>query len=219
MNNHNFFIISSDTPINKIESRLYGYVITDRELLINIKHSGRRFPFQSCGSYINIISNNDSVEVYQDYFGSYGLYLFKEPNGYFAISNSFLYLAEYLSTRFKLTINNDYAKAFLTNQTAILSYKETIYNEIIMLPRNCYIIINNQVNIFYYEQHETYIPLDSSAAFSIIDSWHNKWNNIIDNLLKQRKYVSCDLSGGKDSRASLSILFNRNLDIDKIHFN
>ena len=49
------------------------------------------------GAYIMIKKNEEEIRISQDYFGSFGLYLYENKNkDYFALSNSFLLLEEYL---------------------------------------------------------------------------------------------------------------------------
>lgn len=216
----NFFVISSDDDVDNIDFRIYGYIFLEDKILINSHNCNYKFPEQSFGCYVNVTGNDHEINIYQDYFGSYGLYLYKNAD-YFAISNSFMYLVNYLSDKKLVTFNDEFAKAFIAPPTAVLAYQDTMIKEIVMLPRNCFVKIDKAtkaVKICEYEQKETYIPVDSKEAVDIIDAWHNKWNKIVKALLGADEYVSCDLSGGKDSRASFSILFSENLDLNSIQF-
>ena len=94
-----FFIIYSDN-LEAIESKLYGYMITENGIItnesiqdyLNIQNGSE---LSKDGSYVWVKRNGDEITIYQDFIGSYGLYMFKEDD-YFAISNSFLRLVEYL---------------------------------------------------------------------------------------------------------------------------
>lgn len=211
----NFFVIASDN-LQNIKPRIYGYVFLENKILINAQ-CNEKFPYDACGCFVNI-TKGDCIEIYQDYFRSYGLYLYNKGE-YFAISNSFLMLVRFLERK-KLTVNIDFAKCFLTPPTATLAYTDTMIEEISMLPANCFVRIEkSKINIIYFEQKETFIPVDSKEGIDIIDAWHDKWNRLISNLIGINEYISCDLSGGKDSRASFSILFNKNIDFNLVNIN
>lgn len=216
----NFFVISSEDNMESIAYRLYGYVFLEDEILVNSHDCNYKFSDYNFGCYVNITGDDREVNIYQDYFGSYGLYMYKNGD-YFAVSNSFMYLVNYLSDKKVMTFDDEFAKAFIAPPTAVLAYQDTMIEEITMLPRNCSIKIDKltkTAEICSYEQKETYIPIDSKEAVDIIDKWHNKWNRIIKTLLDSEEYVSCDLSGGKDSRASLSVLFADKLNLELIRF-
>ena len=53
----------------------------------------------------------------------------------------------------------------------------------------------------------------------IIDKWVDKWGYILRSLNKKTKYISSDLSGGFDTRISLSILLNSGIELNKILIN
>lgn len=218
--NDNFFVISSNDELDNIIPRMYGYVITENNVLINSHNCNYKFPELSYGCYVNVTSNDNFIRIYQDYFGSYGLYLYKTED-YFAISNSFMLLANYLSKNKALSFNDDFAKAYLGPQTSVLTYRDTLINEIDGLPKNCSVQIDKvkkTAEVCYYKQKETYIPIDSKEGVDVIDRWHCRWNKIIRCLIQSNQFVECDLSGGKGSRAILSILFPENLDMDRIRF-
>lgn len=217
----NFFVITSDDNLNEIIPRLYGYAVLEDKLLINSHNCNRRFSGTDFGVYVNVTTDDNEINIYQDYFGSFGLHLYRNRE-YWAISNSFIYLVNYLSKKKSMSFDDDFAKAFLAPPTAVLSYENTMIKEITILPRNCTVKINKserKLDICSFEQKETYIPIDSKEAIAIIDTWHNKWNRIIKTLSDAGEFVTCDLSGGKDSRASFTSLFAENLDLNSIHFN
>lgn len=217
----NFFVISVDDDMGEISPRLYGYAVSEDKLLINSHNCNHSFSKWDFGVYVNVTVDDNEINIYQDYFGSFGLHLYRNGD-YWAISNSFIYLVNYLSQKKPMSFDADFAKAFLAPPTAALSYENTMIKEITILPRNCFVKLNKldrKLEICHFEQKETYIPIDSKEAIDIIDAWHNKWNRIIKALSDAGEYVSCDLSGGKDSRASFTLLFSKNLDLNSIQFN
>ena len=82
-----------------------------------------------------IYKDEKNINIYQDFNGSYGLFLFEDTKkNYFAISNSFLKLVEYLKDKKSLSMNLDNAYSYLTSEFCSTSYKQTLVNEINILP-------------------------------------------------------------------------------------
>lgn len=216
----NFFFISSDSDLRKTKTKLYGYAINDDSILINVVGYRKPIDVASPGCYVQTIVDENKIVIKQDYFGCYGLYLYKEED-YFAISNSFIYLLNNLKSK-KLSINKNFVRAFVNESTAILSGFETMISEIELLPRNCMVQIdknNKKIKIDIIENEESDIPVNSESGIAIIDKWHEKWSGVAKSLLRSNIYLSCDLSGGKDSRAALSCLFSPLQDLNQIQFN
>lgn len=216
----NFFIISSENTFDQIKPRVYGYAILEDNIFVNSHNCNFKFPETTYGCYVNVCTNNNTIYLYQDWFGSYGIYLY-EHDGYFAVSNSLLYLVNYLKTRKHLTFNHKYAKAFLSNPIASLAFQDTMIEEIVMLPKNSHVEISlsdSTVNVVMYRQDEGTVSIDSAEGIEIIDKWQKKWNSIINTLVKQKRNVSLYLSGGKDSRVCLADIVHPRLDLDEIFF-
>lgn len=216
----NFFVITSNDDLDVIIPRIYGYAITENEIAINLKNYNKEIAVDSPGCYVQIKTDKNKIEIQQDYFGCFGLYLYQSGD-FFAISNSFLFLITKLKN-LEVNINKDFLAAFANETTAILSGYETLLSEVKILPRNSYFVIDKNTksfNIQIFHNTETNVPINSREGIELLDKWHNKWNNIINSLLKAGEYVSCDISGGKDSRAAFSCLFKDNLDLDSIQFN
>lgn len=94
----NFFIIDSNN-LDKVYSHMYGFSVSRKGILTNnyYKKLGYYEEPESQGVYIMIRKNGEEIRINQDFSGSYGLYIYKNKlSGYFAISNSFLLLEEYL---------------------------------------------------------------------------------------------------------------------------
>ncbi len=89
-----FFIIDSSN-LDTIEQRLYGFSLTDNEVIDN-QSMKDNISLDAEGAYVYVEVNKDEIKISQDFNGSYGLYLFKSDD-YFAISNSFLKLIRVLS--------------------------------------------------------------------------------------------------------------------------
>lgn len=215
-----FFIIDSSN-INSIKSKLYGFCIHDSNFIQNqdISHD---FNFLDYGVFINVNVTDDEIKIYQDFNGSYGIYLFKQGD-YFAISNSFWKLVEYLKENYQLSVNMDFTKSvFLRDNLYALSFKDTFVNEIEIIPRNIIFHINKETHNFYLEEidyEESSIELNSKEGLELLDNWFNKWVNILRSLKEKTNNLSFDLSGGMASRVIFSILLNSNIDLNKVQIN
>ena len=102
-----FFVIDSHS-LASVESSLYGYII-DRRGVFTDYLSGE---LNGDGCYVRITADLQQIKIEQDSNGSFGLYLYQSDN-YFAISNSFFRLQDFLKTRVSLSVNYDYIYQFL----------------------------------------------------------------------------------------------------------
>lgn len=211
--NEEFFVIDSDN-LDLIENRLYGFYfdgekIVKQNIIDNLRGNG---------TYLFVKSKSEGIQIFQDFNGNYGLYLYKNGD-YFAISNSFLKLVEFLKNHHELTLNVDYANYFMSSGLNSTIYKETLVTEIEIIPRHYVVDIDRitQTLSFIeidYEEHS--IDLDSKEALEILDNWFFKWVNYIRLLKKQTNNIQFDLSGGFDSRVMLLLLLSANVDLNKI---
>ena len=217
-----FFIIDSDN-LEAIESKLYGYMITEIGIItnesiqdyLNIQNGSE---LSKDGSYVWVKRNGDEITIYQDFIGSYGLYMFKEDD-YFAISNSFLRLVEYLKENHHLSLNYDNAHTLLSIGLCSLSYSETLVNEIKMLPRDHVIMIDVKTKELLYEVlnfMENTVSIDSKEGIAILDKWYHKWTNCFKILEKNNENISIDLRGGIDSRLIMALAISSEIDLNKV---
>ena len=217
----NFFIIDSNN-LDKVYSHMYGFSVSRKGILTNnyYKKLGYYEEPESQGVYIMIRKNGEEIRINQDFSGSYGLYIYKNKlSGYFAISNSFLLLEEYLIGKENITLNKNFSENLIISGLCTPSIYETLINEIKILPSNSFIIINikkKEYKIYYIDYKEKSIPFESEEGLKIIDKWIDKWGFIFRSLKKQTDNISSDLSGGMDSRIVLSILLSSGLDMNKI---
>lgn len=164
---------------------------------------------------------DNEIIINQDFYGSYGLYLYEnKTDNYFALSNSFLLLEEYLVGKQNISLNKDFADNFIISGLCSPSIYETLINEIIMLPANIIIIIsirkrNFKFLIIDYKEHT--VPIDSEQGQNIIDNWVDKWGYIFRSLHKQTDNLAFDLSGGFDTRISFSILISSGINLKNIY--
>jgi len=83
------------------------------------------------------------IKINQDFYGSFGLYIYENKNaGYFALSNSFLLLEEYLIGKQNFTFNKEFSDNLIISDLCSPSIYETMINEIILIPPNSFIVLN-----------------------------------------------------------------------------
>lgn len=219
----NFFIIDSNN-LEYIKSHMYGFSISKLGFLTDnyYKTLGHYEDPEYLGAYIMIRILGNEIIINQDYYGSYGLYIYENKESeYFAISNSFLLLGEYLVEKQNISLNKDFVDNFLISGLYSDTIYETMINEIIRIPSNAFIIINKKnklIKIKYMDYEENTIKLESKKGREIIDKWIDKWTYIIRSIKKKSKNIIFDVSGGFDTRAVLAILLNSGLDLKEISF-
>lgn len=219
----NFFVIDSNN-LNEINSHMYGFCVSKKGILTNnyYKEINYNDDPEPTGLYIMIKKRGNELRISQDFTGNYGLYIYKnEITGYFAISNSFLLLEEYLIGKENISFNKDFSDNLIISELSTPSIYETMINEIHIIPPNSFIIINinkKEYKIYYIDYKERSIPFESEEGLKTIDKWIDKWTYIFRSLIKKTDNISSDLSGGFDSRIVLSILLNSGLNLNKISF-
>ena len=220
----NFFIFDSNN-LENINPHMYGYSITRDGILTDnyYKGKGNYIVPDPQGVYIMIRKEGDEIKINQDFQGNFGIYLYENQNkDYFALSNSFILLEEYLVDKQNISLNKDFTNNFVISPLCSPSIYETMIQEITKIPSNSYLIINIpnktiKINSINYEENT--IPIESEEGLKIIDKWIDKWGYIIRSLLKKTRNISLDLSGGFDTRTLLTIFFNSGIDINKILIN
>ena len=217
----NFFVFDSNN-LNNVHSHLYGFQVSKEGILTDNyykKIKNYKDP-EPNGVYILIRRAKNVIKISQDFYGSIGLFLYQNKDtGYFALSNSFLLLEEYLVGKENFTLNKDFADDLIIEQLCTPSINETLVNEITKLPSNIFISINIKNKTFnynYIDYKENTISLYSIRALKIIDKWVDKWTYIIRSLKKQTDNIYSDLSGGLDSRIVLAILLNSGVNLNSI---
>lgn len=214
--NKQFFIITSDTLL-EVKTNLYGFYLNERGIYNNKIPAGYQLAGMD-GCYVYIDVADDEISIYQDFNGCFGLYLYHKED-YFAISNSFFLLADYLKTKKPLSLNRDFANHLFLRMTASEVFSETLINEIELLPRNCTVKIDKKtcsVDIHKLDFKDCTIPLDSEEGLKILDGWYERWINIIRSIYKKNNNLQIDLSGGRDSRMSFSLALGSGIDLNDV---
>lgn len=215
---NNFFYFDSD-HLDNVASQLYGYALCQEDELDFDTIADCHDKLKD-GAFVLVQNAGKKIYVVQDTIGSYGIYLYKnEQNNFFAISNSWLMLAEKIQGRFKLTLNRDYLMHFFLADLVPLAYEETVFNEIKMLPRNSRVIIDKEEKKYCIENiplEDEIIDLDSTQGIQILDRWFFKWSAFIKNLVDTGKCVHTDLTGGFDSRLVFSLFLSSGVNLDRV---
>lgn len=217
----NFFVIDSNR-LEHVCSHMYGFSISEKGILTDnyYKLIGDYKDPEPQGTYIMIRRNKNKIILNQDIYGGYGLYLYENKNSnYFALSNSFLFLEEYLIGKQNFTFNKDFADNFIISELCTFSLNETLIKEIYQIPPNSNIIINIKKKSFkinYIDYKENTVPLESEEGLKIIDRWIDKWGYILRSLKNQTDNISFDLSGGFDTRTLLPVLLNSGVNLNEI---
>ncbi len=211
-----FFVIDSD-HLDQVTDTFYGFTILDCRPVKTLEELGSREP-EGDGAYILIRRSGDKITVEQDFIGSFGLYLYRKE-GWFALSNSFLRLVEYVKTRQPMTLNVDYADFLMPADLCSVAYGETLVQEISCLDRSARVEIDvpaKTLRTSLKDYLENTVELTSPEGMQLLDDWFAKWTGLIRNLKAQTNNMQTDLSGGFDSRLTFSLLLGSGVDVSDI---
>ncbi len=215
-----FFLIDSDN-LRDIETRLYGYSVQESGIYENDNLTETAvLGLDGCGAYVYVEVKDGKIAIQQDFNGSYGIYLFRK-DGYFALSNSFLRLLEYVKTRFPVSLNRDYANHFLLEVLVnSVAYSDTLIQEITTLDKDALIEIDIQdktleFHLLDYEESSEWI--NSEKGLAILDRWFLKWTSIFRKLKNKTNQIMIDLSGGYDSRVIFLLMLQSGINLGEIY--
>lgn len=219
MNSAVHFIFDSE-HINSIESRLYGFCATKDGLFTGAIPSEDLS--NATGAWVLVKRTREGIVITQDPIGCFGLFLFRDRN-YWALSNSFNHLLDYLKLAHKLTFNKEYADSLLAQQLCVSVYGETIIREIQWLDRRSKIHIDfasGELTIHYCHLDENTIPVETSEGMRILDSWHDKWASYVQKAGQSWPgNIMVDLSGGFDSRMVLAPILSSGIKVWQVKYN
>ena len=211
-----FFVLDSSS-LEETKTRLFGYTFVNDLLVDQTEDLNGQEPGKD-GAYIFIRRQDNTITITQDYVGCYGLYLFQDKD-YFAVSNSFLLLAEHIRSSHLLTLNREYADYILFADLCSAVYGETLIREITLLDRRAVLEIDvteKRLNIHYLDYREKTIALDSGEGIRQLDMWRNKWALRIQSICARTDNIQLDLSGGFDTRGVLALFLSSGIDLSRI---
>ncbi len=220
-----FFIIAPET-LSQISTKLYGYCLINGQVILDAEQLAGRQPTPD-GAYVYVQQTATEIIVRQDFIGCYGLYLYQDGD-YWALSNSFLYLLEYVKKQHPISFNREYADCLIGNAVpgsgglCSIAVTETIINEIRCLDRAAVVHINlaNKSHSTSLQDYNEYsLTLDSVQGMAVLDDWANKWIDFIRSLQQQNNNISVDLSGGFDSRMVFGLFLSSGIDLNQICVN
>ena len=211
-----FFVLDSEN-LDRVETAFYGFTILGDKYIYQAEDLQGRLP-EGDGAYVYILRQQDKISIFQDFMGSYGLYLFQKE-GYFAISNSFIMLVDHVKRKYPLTLNQDYADFFLTADLCSVSYDETMIREISCLDRCVEVeicISSGNMTTHWHDYKENTVPISSREGMEILDNWFRKWTALIRSLKEKTNNIQTDLTGGFDSRLVFNLLLGSGANLNDI---
>ena len=216
-----FFLIESE-KLDEVKTVLYGFCIQQDGIFEQFDiEQGMRLNPSGQGVYVYIEREGDRISIWQDFNGSWGIYLFKQKDK-FILSNSFLRLLDYVKCNYEISLNEDYAKHFVISGLCSVAYSETMINEIQVLPKNAVIEINVKSKAFilnYVDYKENTVELDSEKGIQILDNWFFRWTNVIKSIKAQTNNLQIALSGGFDSRITFMLALKSGIDLNEVRIN
>ena len=210
------FVLDSE-HLEQTKSQLFGYAFVDDEIVDDLQALNGRIPGKE-GAYVYLYREGNRLTITQDFLGCYGLYLYRK-DAFFAVSNSFLLLAEHLRESGGMTLNREYADYLLSSDMCSSAYGETLVKEITVLDRRAELTIDTAqktLQIRYADYRENTVDPDSAEGLAILDAWRNKWAGRIRRLTSVTDNIRTDLSGGFDSRLTLALFLSSGVDMNRV---
>lgn len=201
-----YFVISNLENVDIYKDKLYGFQLLRRNKVI-------------AGHFVEIKNKLNTIELSVDPHGMGRLYCYK-AGSIWAISNSFYGLYSYLQMKaLKRTVNQEYIDLFIkTSPITTVSYSDTYFNEINLLPANVIIKIHKSEKTLTFDTRKeiNFVEIGSQHFFDYINAWEEKWFNILE-FVEKKHTLNAQLSGGFDSRLSFSLLLKKHTDFKNIN--
>ncbi|MBD5518941.1 MAG: hypothetical protein HDR07_10840 [Lachnospiraceae bacterium] len=211
-----FFVITSENVCRITKSHIYGYCIVEDRCYKNCDLENEELNIEKgYGSYIYLHKTDTEIEVSGDENGSICIYLYKNDD-YWAFSNSFWMLCDEVTKEHQITLDENYAKHYMNVQMASLSARNTLANEIKIVPLYSIISIKEgKLTIRKFSKEIFSHTIDSEESLSIIDKWIKDWMFLIDSLVQSGYPVTFDLTGGFDSRVVFALARAAKIDFER----
>jgi len=213
-----YFIIDSEN-LEEVKTKLYGFFVCDKGIIESVNLSEEnKDEMYGCGVYVYVENDGNYILIRQDINASYGIFVF-ESDGYFAISNSWQYLVDYVKYKYTLSLNRDYANHMFVMELASYTISETMVNEIKVLPGNMTVninIFNKTMLVERIDYEENKYALDSAEGLTILDRWFYRWTSVIRCIKEKTNNIILELSGGFDSRLTFLLGLCSGIDLNEI---
>ena len=215
----NFFVITSDN-CKSVQTKMYGFMVADNGIIENDNIDSLR-ELSGAGTYVYVKREKESINIYRDNTGCYPLFLFKHGD-WFALSNSFMLLVEYLKDKFELDFNQDFSNYMLAMDLVSEALEDTWVKQIKLLDKDAVInidVLNSKISMSIKDWQIRSVALDSKQGVEILDKWFVRWTRLLRNLQLKTNNISTDLSGGFDSRMTFCLALMSGMDLNKIRIN
>ena len=220
LDNAAYFIFDSE-HLDGISSGLYGFCFADEGLLTEYEDLPGDIT-DAPGAWILVRRDPQKIEISQDSAGCFGLFLFRDKD-YWALSNSFNHLLDFLKPRHRLTLNKDYADALLIQQLCVSVYGETLIREISWLDRRAIVSIDpatGGLSVTLRELDEASLGVDTEEGMRTLDAWHGRWSGLLQAAIDSWPgQIAVDVSGGFDTRKVLALVLSVDGSLERIKFN
>ncbi|MBQ3090729.1 MAG: hypothetical protein IJD21_09260 [Oscillospiraceae bacterium] len=214
-----FFVLDS-RKLEAVEDRLYGYCLLEDGIYEDPDlRQGRKIQPDGRGVYVLLCREGDRITIHQDFNGSFGLYLY-ETEGWYAISNSFLMLTDYVGRQGPLTLNETTAKHLTVSGLTSMAYTETLANEIRIIPKNARLTLHvgtGALETEYLDYGENSLELNSPEGIQALDRWYSRWVSVFRSLKQAEASIQVALSGGCDSRMVMALALASGIDLSQVH--
>lgn len=216
---NNCFVYTKEDVLSLQQSKLFGYAWTDDALIFNSDglnlylENNKELPTE--GRFCGIFLQNKEILIYSDFTAQETLYLFQQDNDW-AISNSFMLLAQMVSKKHKLTFYPPASACFhLKNGIHIgeqlISHK-TMIEEIRVVPITNKLSIDRITgNIQVIQANYQDILYQNKVIYEdlIVDTLE-RGAGAIQALIDLEIPLNLSLSGGYDSRVVLGMATKTN---------
>ena len=170
-----FFVIDSD-HLEETRTAFYGFTFLNDAVIDSLEALKGQIPEED-GAYVYLRREGNRLTITQDFIGSWGLYLYRQGD-YFALSNSFLYLVEYLRDKRPLSLNKEFADYMLVADLCSAVFEETLVREITLLDRGAVVNIDisaRTLEIRLVDYMENTVDPSTPEGLAILDGWRDKW--------------------------------------------
>ena len=209
-----YWIVDSNN-LSVVKEIFIGYSMSeDGSFFLNEKPN----KLDGGGCYTCVECFPNKIIISQDFLGTQGIYHFQNGNRNI-FSNGYEKIVDYIiNSKFPLSLDKNFCIQYIFSNEEPINMNDTMINEIKRIDKDYTIEISldGKVNFIENDYEVNSIKVDTKEAIEILDRWHNKWCNILRNLVKLNSPIFTDLSGGMDTRICFGLLLNSNIDKNNI---